>query len=194
MRAPLSAHAGRLSTETRWWLALRGIIAILFGFVIWIWPTITLRILLAAFAVFVIMAGIFAIVAGIRATNTRRRWFLIFEGVIGILAGAVTLGWPALTARALLFIIAAWAALTGIIEIAGAFQRGQGAAQDWLLVVSGIISLIFAGLLLGLPAAGVLALVWLIGAYVVIYGVILLVLAFTGGLARGEEPGRGAVV
>ncbi len=197
MRAPLGTSMGRLSTETRWWLALRGIIAILFGFIIWIWPVITFRILLAAFAVFVIIAGIFAIVAGIRATDTRRRWFLLFEGVVGILAGAVTFAWPAMTARALLFIIAAWAALTGIIEIAGAFQRGQGAAQDWLLVFSGIISLVFAGLLLGLPAAGVLALVWLIGAYVVVYGIILLILALTGGLARGEEPraraGTGAI-
>jgi uncharacterized membrane protein HdeD (DUF308 family) len=192
MRAPMGMPMGKLSTQTRWWLALRGIIAILFGFVIWIWPSITFRILLAAFAVFVIVAGIFAIVAGIKATNTRRRWFLLFEGVVGVLAGAVTLGWPAITARALLFIIAAWAALTGITEIVGAFQKGQGTTQDWLLVVSGVISLVFAGLLLALPAAGVVALVWLIGAYVVIYGIILLALAITGGFARGEAPRTGA--
>jgi len=194
-----SVSSGQLSSGARWGLALRGLAAILFGFIVWIWPLITLRILLSLFGIFVIAAGIFAILAGVKAETSNRRWLLIAEGVLSILAGIVTLGWPAITARALLFVIAAWAIVTGVVEIAAAFRGERAGGREWLLILSGVVSIIFGILLLVLPVVGILALVWLIGIYAMVYGITMLVLALTGGAssARGpaapRQPTTGAV-
>jgi uncharacterized membrane protein HdeD (DUF308 family) len=191
---------GPLSSGARWSLALRGFAAIVFGFIVWIWPAITLHILLVLFGIFLIAAGVFGILAGVKAESSNRRGLLIIEGVLGILAGILTLGWPAITARALLFLIAAWAIVTGVVEIAAAFGAGRAGGREWLLVLSGVVSIIFGILLLVLPVAGILALTWLIGIYAIVYGVTMLMLAFTGGVpaARGRpteprQPTTGAV-
>ena len=105
-------------------------------------------------------------------------------GVVAALAGIVALAWPGITATALLYIIAAWAIVTGVIEIAGAFRTRLVAMADRVLMTGGAISIIFGILLLVWPRLGVLALVWLIGIFAIVYGIVHLVLAFTGGPAR----------
>ena len=156
----------------------------LFGLVILAWPAITLRVLLLVFGIFAIAAGIFAILSGLRAAGTRDRWLHLGEGVVAALAGIVALGWPGITAFALLYIIAAWAIVTGVMEMAGAFQTRLTAMPEWVLLASGAISVVFGILLLVWPHLGVLALVWLIGIYAIVYGILHLVLAFTGGPAK----------
>jgi uncharacterized membrane protein HdeD (DUF308 family) len=186
MGSPAGTPAGA-PTTARWGVILGGIVAILFGLVVLVWPAITLRALILVFGIFAVAAGVFAILAGVRAEDTRRRWLHITEGGVATLAGIVALAWPAITAAALLFVIAAWAIVTGIIEVAGAFRTRLAAMQEWLLLASGAISVIFGILLLVWPRLGLLALVWLIGIYAILYGVIHLVLAFTGGPVGGAR-------
>ncbi len=180
----MSAYMGTttmpLPAMSRWGLALRGVVAILFGFIVWVWPAITLLALVIVFGIFAIAGGIFAILAGVRAPTARNRWLLIVEGILGVLAGIIALAWPAITAVALLFLIAAWAIATGIAEIIGAFRTGRAGGMEWMLILSGGVSIIFGILLIVWPRLGVLALVWLIGIYAVVYGVISLIRAITG--------------
>lgn len=191
MGAPAQTPPGRLSTEMRWMMGLRGVLAILFGFILWAWPAMSLHVLILVFGIFVIAAGVFAILSGLRAEDSRGRWMRIIEGVLAILAGMVALAWPAITAVALLFVIAAWAIATGIVEILGAFRMGRAAEMEWLLILSGVVSIIFGILLIVWPHLGLLALIWLIGIYAVIYGVILLVQALSGRATRGAMAGYG---
>jgi uncharacterized membrane protein HdeD (DUF308 family) len=163
---------------------LRGLVAILFGLVILAWPGITLRALILVFGIFAIAAGVFAILHGLRTAETRRKWMFLAEGVVAALAGIVALSWPAITARALLYIIAAWAIVTGVIEMTGAFRTRLEAMPEWVLMASGIISVIFGILLLVWPHLGLLALIWLIGIYAIVYGIVHLVLAFARGTSR----------
>ncbi len=181
--APGAPTAG-VPAGSKWSVILRGIVAILFGLIILAWPGITLRALILVFGVFAIAAGVFAILSGLRAEGRRDRWLHLAEGVVAALAGIVALGWPAITAFALLYIIAAWAIVTGVMEMVGAFQTRLAATSEWMLMASGIISVVFGILLLVWPHLGLLALVWLIGIYAIVYGIIHLALASTGGAAR----------
>jgi uncharacterized membrane protein HdeD (DUF308 family) len=174
---------GAPATST-WGVILRGLAAIVFGLIILTWPTITAHTLILAFGIFAVAAGIFAILGGLRTEETRHRWRHLAEGVVAVLAGIVALAWPAITARALLYLIAAWAIVTGVIEMAGALRTRLATMSEWVLMASGGISIIFGILLLVWPRLGVLALVWLIGIYAILYGILHLVLAFTGGPAR----------
>lgn len=164
-----------------WWaLALRGLAAILFGVLAFAWPGITLFVLVLFFGAYMLVDGIFAIVAAVRAAGEEDRWWLLLiQGVLGVLAGLVAFFWPGLTALALLYFIAAWAIVTGIMEIVAAIRLRQEIEGEWALGLSGLLSVIFGILLVVLPApAGLLSLVWLIGAYAVATGVLLLILAF----------------
>lgn len=182
-----------LPTVSRWGLALRGIAAIVFGLLVWTWPGIALHVLVIIFGIFAIAGGIFAILAGVRATTSGSRWLLIIEGCLGLLAGIVALGWPAITAVALLFLIAIWAIITGVVEILGAFRTGGAGGIEWLLIVSGVVSIIFGILLMVWPHLGLLALVWLIGIYAVIYGVIMLVRAISGTTTKQHYAPTGGI-
>lgn len=184
LRSSTGAPAGGAPAVSKWGVIMRGIVAILFGLVILAWPGITARAFILVFGIFAVAAGIFAILGGLRTEDTRRRWLHLAEGVVAVLAGIVALGWPAITARALLYLIAAWAIVTGIIEMAGAFKTRLATMAEWLLMASGAISVVFGILLLVWPHLGVLALVWLIGIYAILYGILHLVLAFTGGPAK----------
>lgn len=176
--------AGGAPGETKWGVISRGIVAMLFGVIVLAWPSITLRVLLVAFSVFVIAAGVLALLGGLRTKHVRDRWLHLGEGVVAVLAGVVALAWPGMTAFALSYIIAAWAMVTGVMEMAGAFQTRLVSLPEWVLLASGAISIVFGIVLLVWPYMGVLTLVWLIGIYAILYGILHLVLAFTGGSAR----------
>lgn len=174
-----------------WWaLALRGLAAILFGILAFAWPGLTLFVLVIFFGAYLLVDGIFAIVAAVRAAGEEARWWLLLiEGVLGVVAGLVAFFWPGLTALALLYLVAAWAIVTGIMEIVGAIRLRQEIVGEWALILSGVLSFIFGVLLVVIPArAGLLSLTWLIGIYAIAFGVIMLVLAFrVRGLARSAE-------
>jgi uncharacterized membrane protein HdeD (DUF308 family) len=165
-----------------WWvLALRGILAILFGILAILWPDITVGVLVFLFGAFALVNGIFAIVAvvtGAAAQEGRQWWALLVEGLLGIGAGAVTFLWPGITALALIYVIAFWAILAGVFEVMAAIRLRKQIEGEWVLALSGILSILFGGLLIVWPAEGIRAVIWLIGAYAIGFGLLLLALAF----------------
>lgn len=162
---------------SNWWaLALRGLIAVLFGLATFFLPGITLVTLVLLFGAYSLVDGVFNIVAFFRVAS--HQWALLIEGVIGIIAGLITFAWPAITAIALLYLIAFWAMLTGILEIVAGVRLRKALANEWLLVLMGVLSFAFGLLILLAPGAGALAIVLWIGAYALVFGIFLLALAF----------------
>lgn len=163
-----------------WWaLLVRGIAAILFGILAFVWPSLTVLALVLLFAAYAAVDGIFAIVAAWRAAEGRRQWWpLALEGVAGIGVAVLTVVWPGATAFALLFLIAAWALVTGVLEIAAAIRLRKAIEGEWLLALVGVASVVFAALIVIFPGEGAVAIVWAIGVYAVVFGILLIALAF----------------
>ena len=163
-----------------WWtLLLRGIFAVLFGVLAFIWPGLTLTALALLFGAYALVDGLVAVLAASKAPAGYERWWvLVLKGVVGVAVGLLTFCWPGLTALVLLYFIAAWAVVTGALEVIVAVRLREVITNEWLLVLSGALSVLFGLMLIVMPAAGALAVVWLIGMYAVLYGVLLLALAF----------------
>jgi uncharacterized membrane protein HdeD (DUF308 family) len=163
-----------------WWLLLlRGIAGIIFGVLTFFWPEISLVALVLLFGAFAFADGVFTFINGIRERRANDRWWLlILQGLMGIGAGVVTAVWPAISALALLYVIAAWALVTGALEIAAAIRLRKVIEGEWLLALSGIASVLLGMLLFVFPGPGALAVVLWIGAYALVSGVLLIVLAF----------------
>jgi uncharacterized membrane protein HdeD (DUF308 family) len=160
-----------------WWaILIRGIAAILFGILALILPRLTLLVLVALFGAYALVDGIFAIAAAVRGFERRRgnSWWLLVEGIAGIIAGLVAFFWPGITALVLLYIIAGWAIVTGILEIVQAVEMRRVIRNEWLLILSGVASVIFGILLFLFPGAGALTVVWLIGIYAIVFGALLI--------------------
>ncbi len=158
---------------------LRGIISLILGILILIWPGLSLAVFLLLFGVFVFVDGAFTLFHAIGRAQSGQSWVLrMLMGLFGIGVGVVTFVWPGITAVVLVFIIAAWALAMGIVEIVTAIEFHRELTGEWLLAAAGIISVIFGLLLLFNPAAGVLALAILIGIYFVVLGILLLILGF----------------
>ena len=162
-----------------WWLlALRGVAGILFGIVALVWPESTLAALVLVFGAYVFVDGIFALIAGIGMRRQMDRWWLlILEGVAGIILGLLTFRSPDTTALILLLFIATWSIITGVFEIAMAARLRKMIPNEWLLIVSGVVSIIFGALLIAQPDASAISIVWLLGAYALLFGILTL-LAF----------------
>jgi uncharacterized membrane protein HdeD (DUF308 family) len=176
------ADAGR-----NWWtLLIRGILAVLFAAMAFFWPLATLTALVVLWGAFALVDGIFAIVAGARI----RWWSVLVFGVFGVIAGLVTLFMPGITALALLIVIGAWAIARGGFEIVAAIRLRRELTGEWMLIVSGIASIVFGGLVLLFPGAGALAIVWLIGLQALVAGMLMFALAFR--LRRLTQPGAGS--
>lgn len=155
-------------------LLLRGILAIIFGIIAILFPGIALFALIIVFGAYAFLDGILAIVVAIQERHVLPRWgWLLVEGIAGIALGIVAFVWPGETALILLYIVAAWAIVTGILEIGAAFT-----VRDWLIGLAGILSLAFGVLLIARPGAGLLSILWLLGIYALIFGVLLIVHAF----------------
>jgi len=174
-----------------WWLwALRGVLAILFGIAVFVWPAVGLRVLVALFGAFALVDGVFALVGAVQINQWNPlTWAMLIEGLIGIAAGVVTFVWPGITAVALLFIIAFWAILTGILELVATFRfRSELGTDAWLVGLGGLASVVFGVLLVARPGVGALAVIWLIGIYAVIFGVAMIVFGFR---LRSFQPETG---
>jgi uncharacterized membrane protein HdeD (DUF308 family) len=175
-----------------WWtLAIRGAIAVVFGLAALIWPDITLRVLVWLFGFYAVVDGLLALAAllvGGRLASGRRGW-LIVEAIAGIAAGVVAFLWPGITALVLLYLIAAWAVVTGLLELAAAVVLRRELRGEWLLALAGILSVAFGVLLAVRPGEGAIAIVSVIGAFAVVFGVALLVLgARLRRLRRRGDP------
>jgi len=176
----------------RWWtFVIRGVAAVLFGIVAIAVPGSSLRALVILWGAYAIVDGVFALMLAAQRGRSGLSWgWLLFEGIVGIGAGVATFFWPTITALVLLTVIAVWAVLTGIAEIATAIQLRRLITGEWLLATSGVLSIAFGILLLLRPGAGALALVWLIGAYAIVFGVLLIGLGLRLNQWRraGERP------
>jgi uncharacterized membrane protein HdeD (DUF308 family) len=162
-----------------WWLlALRGLAAVIFGVLAFAWPGITLLTLIWLFGAFALVNGILSLVLATKAPKGYPRFgSLILGGLLGILAGLLTFVMPGITALGLLILIAAWALVTGILEIVAAIKLRKTITGEWMLILAGLASVAFGILLILQPAAGALVMVLWIGAYALLSGILLLVLA-----------------
>jgi uncharacterized membrane protein HdeD (DUF308 family) len=160
-----------------WWaLALRGLVAVLFGLLTFSLPGITLITLVLLFGAYTLMDGVFNVIASFRVAS--HHWALLFEGIVGIIVGILTFAWPAITAIVLLYLIAFWAIFTGILEIIAGIHLRKAITNEWLLLLMGVLSVLFGVLILLAPGVGALAVVLWIGAYALIFGIFMLALAF----------------
>jgi len=163
-----------------WWLlALRGLAAVIFGVLAFAWPGITLLTLIWLFGAFALVNGILSLVLATKAPKGYPRFgSLILGGLLGILAGLLTFVMPGITALGLLILIAAWALVTGILEIVAAIKLRKTITGEWMLILAGLASVAFGVLLILQPAAGALVMVLWIGANALVFGILLFVLAF----------------
>lgn len=163
-----------------WWLvAVRGLAAIVFGLIALLMPGITLLALVLLFAAYAIVDGASKVVSAFRRQpdGSRDMWSLL-AGILGIVAGIVAAVWPGITALVLLILIAAWAIVTGVFEIVAAYRLRDQINGEALLALGGALSIAFGVLALLMPSAGALAIVWLIGAYAIATGIVLLIAAY----------------
>src|SRR5215510_5979407 len=181
-----------LMTQNWWAIALRGLVAVLFGIAAFMWPGITLRFLVALFGAYALVDGIFAVIEAFRRDVVRERWWaLLFEGFVGIAIGVLTFTWPRLTAMGLLYLIAFWAIVTGVFEIITAIRLRHEIRGEWMMALIGILSIALGFLMIAFPVAGALSVVLMIGAFVFAMGVLMIALGFKLRSLRhpgGEVP------
>ncbi len=158
-----------------WWvLLIRGILAVLFGVMAFTLPGLTLVTLVLLYGVYALADGLTALWVGGRS----RALWLALVGVLGVIVGIYTFINPGITSIALLYLIAAWAIVRGIFEIITAIHVRKEISNEWALILGGIFSIIFGVVLIAKPAAGALAMIWVIGAYALVFGLMMIVLAF----------------
>lgn len=183
---------GDLLTRNWGWVALRGVVAILFGLLTLFNPGITLVTLVFFFGAYALADGVFMVVSAIANRKNQPRWgTLLLGGILGIAAGAVTLLMPGITAFALLALIAAWAIIVGSVEIVAAIRLRKEITGEWMFVLSGLLTVAFGVILIVRPGAGALAMVLFIGAYAVVTGILLLALGLrlrSWGRAHASIP------
>ena len=180
--------------ENWWMLTVRGIAAILFGILALVLPGITLFTLVLLFGAYALVDGAFALGVAVRNRGRSRAGTLAVQGILGVLIGIVTLVWPQITAVVLLAVIAAWAFLTGFVEIAAAVRLRKEMQGEWVLLLSGIASVAFGVILVARPNIGALAVVTIIGIYAIIGGALMLwvSLKVRSLLRAGGLPAMGA--
>ncbi len=184
----------RLLAQNWWALALRGVFAILFGFIALLAPGATLLSFVLFFSAYMLVDGIFAIVAAVRAAGRHERWgLLVLEGLANIATGVIAFVWPGLTVLAFVLIMAVWSLVTGILMAVAAFKLHRSHGRGWL-VFSGVVSVLFGLALIIAPLVGAVVLTWWLGAYAIAFGASLLVLAFRlrGRSGGGAGMGRDA--
>jgi len=171
---------------TSWWaLILRGVVSIIFGVIAIAMAPMTVAALFVLAGIWLVLMGIGAVVSGLSArARGHRSGFLVGEGVLTILAGLVVWIWPGLTSVALLFVVAAWAVIVGVMQLSRAFRAER---HEWSRGLMGLASIALGVLLFANPMAGAVALSWLIGLYAIIAGILDIVVAFRLHAPRGRR-------
>ncbi|WP_237067663.1 HdeD family acid-resistance protein [Microbulbifer guangxiensis] len=165
--------------ENWWLLLLRGIAAVVFGLLAFVWPGLTLLTLVILFGVYALIDGFIALIAAVKGRHrSTPMWWLILAGLVSVAAGIITFMYPQITGLVLVIFIGAWALVRGLFEIIGAVSLRKEIQGEWLLIAAGMLSVLFGIAILVNPGAGALALVWLIGAYAIALGLPLSWLAF----------------
>jgi uncharacterized membrane protein HdeD (DUF308 family) len=171
---------------------LRGVAAIVFGVVAFIWPGLTLVTLVLFFGAYALVDGLFSIYTGLTHMGDSRRWWVLaLEGLAGVAVGILAFAWPTAAMVALIYVIAAWAVLTGVLEIAAAIRLRREISNEWLLALSGVASIILGVLLMIQPAIAGLAIVWTLAGYAFFFGVLLILLGFRLKGWNGNTNNRG---
>ncbi len=160
------------------WIALRGAAAVVFGALAFAWPGVTLVVLTLWWGAYALAEGVLALIAAFRVRDgARPMWALVVVGILGIAAGILTFLWPSMTALLLLTLIAVWAFFMGIFQIAAALRLRKEIKNEWLLGLSGVLSVAFGAMMLASPGDGALAVVWVIASFAVLFGVLMIMLA-----------------
>jgi uncharacterized membrane protein HdeD (DUF308 family) len=174
-----------------WWaFILRGVLAIGFGVAAFVWPDVTLVVLVFLFAAWVFVDGIFALIGALTGGETAtgwNRWLMGILGVVSIAAGLLAFFWPAITAVVLAILISSWAIVTGVFQIVAAIMLRREINNEWLLILAGAASVIFGVLIFLFPLSGLLTIVWLIALYAIVFGILLIGL---GWRLRGVHQDR----
>lgn len=174
-----------------WWVFLiRGVLAILFGIVAWIWPGLTVTVLVVLFGAYALVDGVFAIVAAFTSGGGGRWLPLLLLGLAGIATGIVTFLWPDITAVVLVTIIGVWAIVIGVVQIVAAVQLRKRIEGEWALGLAGLAAIVFGAIVVIFPGSGAISLVWLIGTYAIFFGILLIALAFRLRGLRSDAPPR----
>jgi uncharacterized membrane protein HdeD (DUF308 family) len=178
------------AVASTWWMWLiRGLAAILFGLLAFTWPGLTWITIAILFGAYALVDGVFAIIAAVRAAQHQQRWWpFLLEGIVGIVIAAITWYDIRITLAALYLTIAAWAFITGILEIVAAVQLRKHISNEIWLIIGGIASIAFGVLLLLFPIIGALTVIYIIAAYAIVFGIIMISFAFR---LRSHLPGQG---
>ena len=168
----------QLMSNFRTMFLFRGLATILFGVLTLVWPKLSLAVLVFMFGIFAVIGGITTVAAALLSREEHGWGLLLFEGILGILAGVVALVWPGITALAFLYLLAAWAILTGILEVIAPLAFPMGLGRAALTALAGLVSIVFGILLAARPSSGLLAVVWLIGVYAIVFGIMHIVMYF----------------
>ena len=178
--SPLLGLLLRELAENWWLLLLRGIAAIAFGILAFVWPGLTLLALTLMWGIYAIADGILALWAAIASKGGEMapRWWLAIVGIAGVIAGLLTFVWPGMTALILLIFIASWAIVIGVFQIWGAIRLRKEIEGEWLLGLSGVLWVAFGVIMFAQPGAGALALIWWIGSFAILAGFVYIALAF----------------
>jgi uncharacterized membrane protein HdeD (DUF308 family) len=179
-----------------WWaIVLRGVCAVLFGVGAFAWPGITLAVLVLLYGAYALIEGVLGVAWALVGRHAGSfPWGVLLAGLAGVAVGVVTFLYPGITALALLYLIAAWAIIRGLFEIIAAIHLRKELDNEWLLALSGLLSVALGVLLVAAPGAGALAVLWWIGAFAIVFGVLTIALGFrlkgvkdrlaTAGVAR----------
>lgn len=165
--------------SNRWWVfLLRGFAALLFGILAFVWPGITLLSLTILFGAYVFVDGILALAAAFGGLAGSRWWALLLEGIVCLIVAFFVWTEPLASTVALIYFVAAWAIVTGIIEIVAGIQLRDHISNEWMYVLAGLASIVFGVLVVRNLGAGALAIAWLVGIYAIIFGVLQLALSY----------------
>jgi uncharacterized membrane protein HdeD (DUF308 family) len=180
--------------KSNWWiLVIRGLAAILLGIGLILTPGIALTLLILFWGAYVLVDGVFSLLHGFRGRQENRNWWVaVLEGVVGILAGVAAFLFPGMTALVLLYIIAAWAVFTGILEIIAAIHLRREIKGEFWMGLGGVLSILFGIVLVVAPGAGILSLLWLLAFYAIMFGVMMIILGFRLRNTAGPDSQRQA--
>lgn len=174
----------------QWWVvALRGVIAIIFGLICFFFTPAAILAAVLFFSAYMLVDGVLAIVSGVKAARNGQRWgLLILEGIVDIAAGVIAFAWPGMAALVFVLLIGIWAVISGALLVYAAFSLKLDHGR-WWLALAGVASIVFGILLFVAPVIGAVVLTWWIGAYAVAFGILLLILGFK---LRGKKADNAA--